>query len=88
MFNAKNRSVYIGYSIDKFNQIKNLLNQNHIAYKHSVKNHQNQWLIPGKITVRGAFGSLGTNLDATIQYEIKVSSKDFEGAMYLIEDKD
>lgn len=83
-FNRKNQSVYIGYDIKEFNDIRNLLETNGIDYDYKVNNHQGQFLAPGAGTIRGSFGSLGTDLDRAYEYEIKVFPKDAEKAAYSI----
>jgi hypothetical protein len=83
--NRKNESVYIGHDLKEFNCIRNLLDNANVKYNHKVRNHQSQFLIPGQGTIRGRFGSLGTDLDNSYEYEITVSSIDKAKVIYIIQ---
>lgn len=85
MFNRKNRSVYIGNDLKRFNQIRDALDTAGISYDYKVGSHQNQFLAPGRGTIRGNFGSLGTDLEKSYEYEIKVSAQDEETVQKLVE---
>lgn len=86
MFLNKYQSVYSGFDLVKFNEIRDLLDMNKIKYRYTAQDHQNQFLLPGQGTVRGKFGSLGMNPSASYQYEIKVSSKDLDKARSILHD--
>ena len=83
-FERKNKSVYIGRDLKKFNIIRDALDAAGIDYNYKIRNHQNKLLMPGIGTVRGRFGSLGVNLDVVNEYEIKVFPKDVEKANFII----
>lgn len=80
IFNSE--SLWIGTDVNRFNQIRNILDRNAIKYKYKVKNHLGQW--NGRGTTRGTIGSLGNSIDQMYQYEIFVYKKDFEQAKYLV----
>lgn len=83
-FKRKSESVYIGYNEKEFSNIRDFLDAEGIDYEYKVRNHQNQFLMPGEGTIRGKFGSLGVDLEKASEYEIKVCSKDVERANYII----
>ena len=74
IFNSK--SVYIGYDLNKFNEIRNYLDANRIRYKYKVKNRLGQW--EGRGTRRGSMGSFGTPPELMYEYEILVHEKDYD----------
>ena len=82
MFLLNSESVYIGYSIEELERIKNLLTQEGIAYRCKVLSHSAQWGTIG--TKRGTFGSAGLNQGYEKQYELLVKSKDYNRAKQLI----
>lgn len=75
MFNA--RTVYLGYDLDKFNEIRDYLDNNGIPYRRKVHNRQGGMLSFGK-TRRAATGSFGTPTELMYEYEILVHQKDFD----------
>ena len=75
MFNA--RTVYLGYDLDRFNEIRGYLDNNDIPYKHKVHNMQGFWFHSGG-TQRGHTGSLGTPTELMYEYEILVHEKDYD----------
>ena len=68
--------------MDRFNQIRGILDSNSIPYKYKVRNHLGQF--SGRGTIRGAKGSFGNPTEQMYQYEILVYKKDFEQAKFLI----
>lgn len=86
MFLNKYQSVYSGFDLVKFNEIRDLLDMNKIEYRYTAQDHQTQFLLPGQGTIRGKFGCLGMNPAASCQYEIKVSSKDLDKARSILHD--
>lgn len=87
MFNFKTASVYTGFDLKIFNEIRTLLERADIAYRYQVKNRQGQFLGPGRGTVRSSFGSLGTDPENTYEYVIKVAPKDKAKASYVIRNR-
>lgn len=80
----RNREVYRGYSAERFNRIRELLDQNGIDYKWEVDNRQSNFLDFGRGTVRGSFGNAGMNAGAQREYVIKVTGAEEEKAKFLI----
>ena len=79
-FNSE--SLWIGYEMDRFNQIRDALDNNSIPYKYKVRNHLGQF--SGRGTIRGSKGSFGNPTEQMYQYEILVYKKDFEQAKFLL----
>ncbi len=79
-FNSE--SLWIGFEMDRFNQIRDALDNNSIPYKYKVRNHLGQF--SGRGTIRGTKGSLGISTEHMYQYEIFVYKRDFEQAKFLI----
>lgn len=80
----KTYSLYSGYSMGDFEDIRTILENNNIAYKYNVDNPEGKFLGPGMGTVRGRTGSLGTRRDVMYRYEIKIARDDAEEAEYLV----
>lgn len=81
MIKLKNRTIYVGNSLEKFNTIRTLLEENHIPYKYKIHNHNAAFISPGIGTGRSVGGNL-SNVDNNI-YEILVSKEDMEKARFL-----
>ncbi|MBQ8559326.1 MAG: hypothetical protein IJ439_05010 [Tyzzerella sp.] len=79
-FNSE--SLWIGFEMDRFNQIRDILDSKSIPYKYKVRNHLGQF--SGRGTIRGAKGSFGNHTEQMYQYEILVYKRDFEQAKFLI----
>ena len=79
-FNSE--SLWIGFEMDRFNQIRDALDNNSIPYKYKVRNHLGQF--SGRGTIRGSKGSFGNSTEQMYQYEILVYKKDFEQAKFVI----
>lgn len=77
--------MYIGHSLSRSNEIRDILDRNKISYTHKARNREGGFLAGGRGTARTAFGSAGMNKDYLYEYEIKVSSEDYEKAEYLIQ---
>lgn len=80
IFNRK--SVYFGYDMNQSFVIRNILADNRIPYKFNTKNHMGQWSAPG--TLRGRMGTLGQSTQTMYEYEIFVHEKDYDQAVFLI----
>lgn len=81
MMEFKNQTIYFGESLTAFNAIRDLLDENHIRYKHKIHNSSNAFMSPGS----GISRSLGGNNISFVQnrYEILVSKKDKDHALFL-----
>ena len=79
-FNSE--SLWTGFEMDRFNQIRGILDNNSIPYKYKVRNHLGQF--SGRGTIRGSKGSFGNPTEQMYQYEILVYKKDFEQAKFLL----
>ena len=80
IFNSE--SIWIGTDQERFNQIRNRLDEGKIPYKYKVRNHLGQWRAGG--TIRGTMGSFGNDPVYAYEYEILVHKKNSEQAKYLI----
>lgn len=79
-------SIYIGYDMKRFNEIRDALDLAKILYKHKVRNRDSEWLALGKGTKRSQFGSAGMNQETAYEYEILVTKEDKEKAEHIIRD--
>ena len=79
-FNSE--SLWIGFEMDRFNQIRDALDNNSIPYKYKVRNHLGQF--GGRGTIRGSKGSFGNPTEQMYQYEVFVYRKDLEKAKFVI----
>ena len=73
------REVYVGFSLDIFNQQREKLNASGIRYDYRVVDLQS-----GTFGRRGARGSYGINHQYTKQYYLYVDKKDYENAVYTL----
>lgn len=70
-------SIYLGYSLEEFNAIREKLEQHHIKYDYKVRDaHENAVPFSGGGTMRGGTGSFGIDSGFAKQYEVFVSKKD------------
>ena len=79
-FNSE--SLWIGFEMSRFNQIRDVLDSKSIPYKYKVRNHLGQF--SGRGTIRGTKGSFGNPTEQMYQYEVFVYKKDFEKAKFVI----
>ncbi|MDD6065965.1 MAG: hypothetical protein PUD04_05260 [Firmicutes bacterium] len=86
MIKWKTYFLYSGSSLKNFEAIRTILEEHKIAYKYNVVCREGQWLAPGAGTMRGRFGSLGTDQDKSRSYEIKIARADAEEAEFLVRD--
>lgn len=75
-------SIWTGTDMQKFSQIRDMLEVNSIPYKYKIKDHLSDW--NGRGTNRSSFGSFGNPASQMYQYEILVYKKDAEKAGYLL----
>lgn len=73
MFNSK--TIYLGYDLKYFNEVRDYLDQNKIPYKYKIRNRLGQW--SGNGTLRGRTGSIGTPSHQMYEYEILVRREDY-----------
>lgn len=85
MFLFNKREVYIGYPLDKFNKIRELLEMEKIQYTYKIINHSGEWIVNG--TIRSHIGSRNINSKYERLYSISVKKVDYEKAKYLINNK-
>lgn len=78
-FNSE--SLWIGTDMKRFNQLRDVLEREGIAYRHKVKTRMGQW--SGSGTMRGRTGSAGMPAGDTYEYEILVYKRDWEKAKKL-----
>lgn len=71
------KSIFIGYSMKAFNEVRDILDLNRIRYKYEVRDSQ-------AISLGARMGRSGINKGSKIQYEIFVSKKNYDEAAYLI----
>lgn len=79
----KKKEVYRGYSVERFNRIRDLMEQNGIRYQWDVDDRQTHFLGAGR-TLRGSLGSAGLDMSAQREYVIKVPGAEAERAEFLI----
>lgn len=75
-------SIWTGTDMQKFSQIRDILEVNSIPYKYKIKDHLSDW--NGRGTNRSSFGSFGNSASQMYQYEILVYKKDAEKVGYLL----
>lgn len=76
--------LFRGYSLDRFNEICNILSVNKIKYKYKVKNNTySKKPFYNEITL----GNLGQKEDFSYEYLIYVHKNDYEQAEALINSK-
>lgn len=80
IFNAE--SLWIGVDLKRFDQIRDILEQEGIVYKYKVIDHSGEWT--GRGSIRGNMGSGDCFAGLNKQYEIFVKKKDFERAKMII----
>lgn len=79
----KKRSVYIGYSMEEFNNIREKLASNGFDYTYKVRDRQGGWLTLFK-TTRSMTGSVGMDSEYSKEYEIFVEIDKYEEALHCI----
>jgi hypothetical protein len=75
-------SIWTGTDMQKFSQIRDILEVNSIPYKYKTKNHLSE--LNGRGTHRSTMGSFGNSASQMYQYEILVYKKDAEKVGYLL----
>ena len=67
------KEVFVGFSFQKFNEVRQILSTNKIESKHRLVNNSN--------TRSGTFGE---NMDYSITYYVYVRKKDYENACAIL----
>lgn len=75
MFFFNKEEVYIGYSLEEFSKIREILSCHSIKYTYRVINHTGH--------SRGVNGMFGVDRKFDIQYMVSVKSKDYNSAKYF-----
>lgn len=77
------KTLYIGNSLKEFNCIRDVLDKNKIKYKFTQTSHEQDFLAPG----RGSVRSFGANFSHSAPvYEIIVKEQDYDNAQYQVRD--
>lgn len=84
MFTPINSGIlWSGHDMKRLNEVREILELNHIPYKHKVLNRLGEWT-GERGTTRSRMGSIGTSTEQMYQYEVYVYTKDAERAKRLI----
>ena len=75
-------SLWIGRDMKRFNEMRDVLEREHIPYSYKTRSSGGRWM--GHGTARGSFGSVGSSIDLMYEYEIFVLRKDLERARYSV----
>lgn len=75
------KEVFVGYSLQKFNEVRNNLNINNIKYCYKIFNRNSPYLFGSR---RGRIGTFGENMEYENTYYIYVHKKDYDYAMLLL----
>ena len=75
-------SLWIGRDMKRFNEMRDVLEREHIPYSYKTRSSGGRWM--GHGTARGSFGSVGSSIDLMYEYEIFVLRNDLERARYLV----
>ena len=78
-FNRK--EIFVGSSIDQFNNVRERLRQNNIKYTYRVMDRNSSNVVGSQ---RGRTGTLGQDLNISKTYYLYVHKKDYEQAIGLI----
>lgn len=76
------KEVFVGYSLQKFNEACDILAGNKIKYKYRVVNH-NSGYISG--SSRSRTGSLGENMGYSNMYYLYVNKRDYAEACSFLQ---
>lgn len=72
------KEVFMGYSLQKFNEVRDILVANKIKYKYRVVNHN-------RGSRRGRTGTFGENMDYSNTYYIYVHKRDYDNACTVLQ---
>lgn len=76
------KEVFVGYSLQKFNEVRSLLDVNKIKYKYRVVNHNSAYLFSSR---RARTGTFGENMEYSNMYYVYVHKKDYDNAIAAIQ---
>lgn len=76
------KEVFVGYSLQKFNEVRQMLSANKIDYKHRLVNNNKTNLFSSR---RARTGTFGENMDYSITYYVYVHKKDYEKACAVLQ---
>lgn len=82
MFLFNKREIYLGSSIKKSAQIRDILSKHEINYRIKLASHQGEWT--GRGAVRSNTSNLRSNSELDQQIIIYVKEQDYEKAKHLI----
>lgn len=71
------REVYIGFSMKKFSEVRDILSDNNIKYDYKIVNHMTSTAFDSS---RTRYGSSGMNSEFQNEYYIYVHKNDYEFA--------
>lgn len=71
------KEVFMGFSLQKFNEVRQTLVDNNIKYKHRLVNNHNN-------SRRARTGTFGENMEYSITYYIYVHKNDYDNACYVL----
>lgn len=76
------KEVFMGYSLQKFNEVCEILNTNRIRYKYRIVDNNGSYLFG--LGGRGRRGTFGENLNYSNLYYIYVHKSDYDNARVLL----
>ncbi|MDV3425764.1 MAG: hypothetical protein LIR50_00570 [Bacillota bacterium] len=75
------KEVFTGYSLQKFNEVCQILAANKIEYKYRLVNNNNTYLFSSS---RARTGTFGENMEYSITYYVYVHKKDYDNACAVL----
>lgn len=75
------REVFVGYSLEKFNEVRQILSANKIEYNHRLVNNHKTYAFSSR---RARTGTFGENMNYSITYYVYVHKKDYENACAIL----
>lgn len=69
------KEVYMGYSLNKFNEVREILTANKIKYAHKLVNNNKSFS-----STRARMGSFGEKQEYSITYYVYVHKEDYDKA--------
>lgn len=75
------KEVFVGYSLNKFNEVRDILDLNKIKYKYRVVNRNSAYIFG---TRRERTGTFGENMDYLNTYYVYVNKRDYDNACKLL----
>jgi len=75
------KEVFLGYSLEKFNEVREILSANKIEYKYRIVNRNSAYLFASR---RARTGTFGENPSYSSAYYIYLHKKDYEYACKVV----